>query len=158
MRMSIMALAAVAGLLACQPTGELTEEQKAAISQAIEQRVSEYRAAVQALDLEAMLAFFAETEETVHAADGELIAGHDALAAFYRERLPGFAAIQEIEFRNLHTQVLAADAASCTFEFQWTAETAEGELLNSRGSWNFVFRQMDDEWKIVPSTGTHLYF
>ena len=78
--MPIRAIAAVAVLFACQSAGELTEEQKTATAQAVEQRVSEYGVAVQALDLEAMLAFFAETEETVHAADGELIAGYEALA------------------------------------------------------------------------------
>jgi ketosteroid isomerase-like protein len=149
-----LAAFALTTLVACQPgTTDLTEDQKAEIAGAIEQRVEGYMEAVKRYDADWLLNFWADVDGFVYAEDGNLVFGHDAIANPTRDWIAALETVIQAEFSNGHTFVLAPDAACHTTEYQWSVVTTEGDTLSSRGSWTYVFKQFDGEWKVVHSNG-----
>ena len=144
---------------ACRPVPppELTAADKASIAEALEERVSGYAEAARRRDVDYMLGFWADVDEFVIAGDGELTVGYDAWADFIRQSIVEFPVVNSITTRNPHVYVIGLDAASYTVEFEWSMTSAEGETTSARGTWTYVFRHLDGEWRVVHSAGTHLY-
>ncbi len=65
--------------------------------------------------------------------------------------------VSSCSMTNGHPYVLAGDAASFTTEYEWTIVTTAGDTVTAHGSWTYVFKSFDGEWKVVHSAGTHLY-
>jgi ketosteroid isomerase-like protein len=161
-RSVIVPVLAVCGLLVSgcgqAETKPLSAEEKAAIAGAVEQRVAGYLDAIQRLDLDWILGFWADVDGYVFAGDGELTAGYETHAGQLREDVAGIATINSIVKSNEHIYVLAKDAASYSMEFEWSMTMAAGDTVRSHGAWTYVFKRLDGEWKVVHSGGTHVYF
>jgi uncharacterized protein (TIGR02246 family) len=144
---TIAALAVPALLLACQPAA-LTDAQRAAIEDEIEQLFADQAAILNAVDTEAWLDQFEQSEDFTYAASGEVTRG---FAAFAEETRAYFANFESGEFAwgDRYIQVLAPDAACVTSTWEWTATTTAGETENARGTWTVVLRKHDGDWKIA---------
>jgi ketosteroid isomerase-like protein len=159
MRRFVFAAFALTVFAACQPaTTELTEVQEAEIAAAVERRVAEYGEAVHSRDMDWFSNFWAAVDGFVFAGDGELSPGHDEYMNQLRESMEGMMTLIRFGFSNGHTYVLAPDAASHTAAFDWSIVNAAGDTVSSRGSWTYVFKRFDGEWKVVHSNGTHIYY
>ena len=145
----------------CQQGEEVAEimsdQEKEDIAQAVEERIADYLDAIKQLDIERMLGFWADTEGFVFAGDGLLTVGYDKYAAQLREAMSNTAEVKSIAYKNPHVYVLSKDAASLSMEYEWSMTDNEGNTVNSKGSWMYVFKRFDDVWKVVHSAGTHLY-
>ena len=145
----------------CQQGEEVTEiisdQEKENIARAVEDRIAGYIDAIKQLDIERMLDFWADTEGFVFAGDGLLTVGYDKYAAQLREAMSNTAEVTSIAYKNPYVYVLAKDAASLSMEYEWSMIDNEGNTVNSKGSWMYVFKRFDDVWKVVHSAGTHLY-
>lgn len=135
----------------------MTDQERAAVAEAVEQRVSGYVEAIERQDLEYLLGFWADTEGFVLAGDGSLTIGYDTWATQIREIVAGTASVLHAEYKNPHIYVLARDAASYSMEFDWSMATTAGDTVSATGAWTYVFKRLDGEWKVVQSAGTHLY-
>jgi hypothetical protein len=51
----------------------------------------------------------------------------------------------------------ANDAASFSMEYEWSMISKDGNTVNAKGSWMYVFKKFGEAWKVVHSAGTHLY-
>jgi ketosteroid isomerase-like protein len=136
----------------------MTEQEKAAIAEAVAHRVGGYVDAINALDLDGMLEFWADTDGFVYAGDGSLTVGYDAYAGQLREAIGSTAQVNSIEIREPHIYVLSPDAAAYSMEFEWSMTSVAGDTTSSRGAWTYIFKRLDGEWKVVHSAGTHLYY
>ena len=159
MRRIVLAAFALTVFAACQPsTTELTEEMKAEIATEVEQRVAGYMEAVQRHDASWLVNFWSDVDGIVFAGDGNVAEGHDAIAKPTRDWIAGLESVIRAGFSNGHTYVLAPDAASHTAAFDWSIVNTAGDTVSSRGSWTYVFKRFDGEWKVVHSNGTHIYY
>jgi len=135
--------------VACQPAStELTEGERAAIEDTVEQLMVELVDAGRALDFDRIRAAYAESPVSV--IDGVIIEDFDA----HFELARGFfESLQTLDgsYRNVHLEVLAPDAVVVTRndDIFWADTTGtEGEFHTA---WTGVFRRIDGEWKIIYS-------
>lgn len=145
----------------CQEGEEVAEilsnQEKEIVAQAVEERIAYYIDAVKQLDIERMLGFWADTEGFVFAGDGLLTVGYDTYTAQLREVISNTAEVTSIAYKKPHVYVLSKDAASLSIEYEWSMIDRDGNTVNAKGSWTYVFKKFDDVWKVVHSAGTHLY-
>ena len=136
---------------------ELSDQEKEEIARAVEERFADYVDAMKKMDLERMINFWADTEEFVVASDGLLAVGYDNFANRMREFVSNTAEVTSFEFWNPHVYILSNDAASLSNEFKWSLIDKDGNKVNAKGSYMYVFKKFDEVWKVVHSAGTHIY-
>lgn len=137
------------------PPAPLTDAERAEIAAAVEASVDAYREAALRLDLDGMLALWADVDGFVVASDGELL-DYAAIAEGAREEVRTMQSVPYFEFSDRHTYVLARDAASHTARFRWGAVLTTGDTIRVRGAWTWVLKNLDGTWKTVQSGGTHV--
>ena len=144
---------------ACQggASTEFTAEEQAEIKQTLTQRLSDYAVSVQQRDIAAMMDFWADVDGFVIAGDGELTVGHDVFESGIRQNIVNRPTVNHFSFTDPHVYVLGRDAASYSVRFDWSMTTTEGDTINARGSWTYVFKRFEDAWRVIHSAGTHLY-
>ena len=149
LRPSIVMAAIAMCAVACQPAStELTEGQRAAIKDTVEQRMDEMANAGRALDADRIRAVYAESPVSV--INGVITEDFDARFELTRQFLGSLRTL-EGRIRNVHLEVLASDAVVVTRndDILWTDTTGtEGEFHTA---WTGVFRRIDGEWKIIYS-------
>ena len=149
LRPSLVMAAIATCAVACQPAStELTDGQRAAIKDTIEQLMAEIADAGRARDADRIRAAFAES--TVSAFNGVIIEGSDARFELTRQFLGSLRTLDG-SYKNVHLEVLASDAVVVTRndDIFWTDTTGtEGELHTA---WTGVFRRIDGEWRVIYS-------
>ena len=138
------------------PLAELSAEEKSRIVQEVDATVREYLSAIQSLDTNRMLSFWADVEGFAIATDGALL-GYRSWADQIRTLVETTSEVTHIERSNAQVYVLARDAASYSMEFEWSMTSLEGVTTNTTGSWIYVFKRFPGGWRVVHSGGTHIY-
>ncbi len=135
--------------VACQPAlTELTDGQRAAIKDTIEQRMAEMANAGRALDADRIRAVYAESPVSV--INGVIIEDFNARFELTRQFLGSLLTL-EGSIRNVHLDVLASDAVVVTRndDISWTDTTGTEMVLHT--AWTGVFRRIDGEWRVIYS-------
>ena len=149
LRPSIIMAAIATCAVACQPAStELTDGQRVAIRDTVEQRMAEMANAGRALDADRIRAVYAESPVSVM--NGVIIEDFDARFELTRQFLESVRTL-EGSYRNVHLEVLTSDVVVVTRndDIFWTDTTGtDGELHTA---WTGVFRRIDGEWKIIYS-------
>ncbi len=149
LRPSIVIAAIAMCAVACQPAStELTDGQRAAIEDTIEQLMAEIADAGRARDFDRIRAAFAES--TVSAFNGVIIEGSDARFELTRQFLGSLRTVDG-SYRNVHLEVLASDAVVVTRndDIFWTDTTGTEGELHTACTW--IFRRIDGEWRVIYS-------
>ena len=152
MRQRLLAgLAGAALLLACQPA-ELTDAQRAAIEDDIRQLYADQATILNALDAEAWIAQFQESEEFTFAIQG----GLQSYAEFVEQVRTTWPDYTDPEFSwgDLHIEVLTPEIAFVTSTWDWAATDAEGVREPVSGTWTAVLVRHEDAWKIRTAAET----
>ena len=149
LRLSIVMAAIATCAVACQPAStELTDGQRAAIKDTVEQVMVELADAGRALDFDRIRAGYSEGPISV--TNGVIIEDFDARFELTRDFFESLRTLDG-SYRNVHLEVLASDAVVVTRndDILWTDTTGtEGEFHTA---WTGVFRRIDGEWKIIYS-------
>ena len=103
-----------------------------------------------------MFQFYMEGNELVFAGDGMVISGKDSLIENLKERRGAIKEFTSVEEPQRYVYVLSRDAAVITHEFNQSYTLVTDEILRFRGSWIYVFKRINDEWKFVHFGGTHV--
>jgi len=143
----------------CTQVSELSEADKLTISEEIQSRANGYSEALINKDLSWFHSFWSNEEDFVFAGDGLIQTDYDALITQPLTNL--FETLEEVlhfEFTNGHVCVLGSNAASFATNFNWGMVTNSGDTIQSKGSWLYVFKKSDDDWRVVHSAGTHIYY
>jgi hypothetical protein len=139
-----------------KPDGKLTDQEKSKITGEIE-TVMDYFFDPDHLNYQDQVALRANRDGYVFAIGGKIIYADDE--SYRSGAEASYGKIQKfIESQRTKSFVvpLAEDAASCTTEFQSKYLTIEGDTVILNGCKTFVFKKIDDEWKIVQENGTHM--
>ena len=139
------------------PSAELSTEEEARIAEEVDATVREYLSAIQSLEADRILGFWADVEGFAMARDGTLLVGYEPWADLVRTFVETTFEVTHIEISNPQVYVLARDAASYSVEFEWSMTSAEGVTTNATGSWTYVFKRFHEGWRVVHSAGTHIY-
>ncbi len=146
MRRMVLPLLLLVGV-ACQPAmTDMTDEQRAAIRDTVEQIMDGLVDAARALDAVPVRAAYAENPVVV--LNGVIIEDFDAQFELTKQFL-GSLQVLDGSYDNLHLEVLAPDAVVVTRNdhLRWTDTT--GTMGEWHSAWTGVFRLIDGEWKIV---------
>ena len=138
-------------------TTSLSARDRARITEEVDAAVLGYLSAIESLDLDRMLDFWADVDGFTFAGDGTLVVGYGPWAEQIRTVVATMEAVSNVQRSNPHVYVLAEDAASYSMEYGWTMTSKEGETVNAKGSWTYVFVRFPDRWRVVQSAGTHIY-
>ena len=147
-------------LAACGASAEsgLTPGDRERIVQEISRTLDDYKEAVTHKELSAVKAFWSDTDGFVFAGDGTILGGskewYDKLDWYHNET----AKWNHWEYRNLHIEALAMDAATATVEFEHSRTTTVGETVRVKGAWTYVFKKYDGKWRVIQTNGTHITF
>lgn len=118
-----------------------------AIAENIEKRMRSFEAAERALDVDKLMSHFASTPRGYMYNDGKRVT-FEAMAMGVRSTFPRLRAIDG-GFLDVDIVVLATDAALATARFQSTVTDLMGEETKQFGSATWLWRLIDDEWRIT---------
>ena len=137
---------------------ELSESEKNEIIIEIELKIQGYADAVKRSDVEWLLNFWADDKDFVFAGDGEIVDYQLGIDKRIRDFFEETKKVRHVEIMNGHTYILGKEAVSYVTEFDWSIITKSDDTINSKGSWLYVFKKFDMDWKVIHSAGTHIYY
>ena len=136
-------------VMACEPAAiELSSEQRAAISDSVEQAWAGMMTAARQLDAARMRAGYAE--HPVVAVNGIIIDDFDERFDGTRQWL-GSLRVLEATYDNVHVEVLAPDVVVATMNHHLTWSDTTGAPGEWHSAWTGVFRRIGGEWRIIYS-------
>jgi len=137
----------------CQST--LTEDQKNQIARDVEMAVKNFMNP-KTLNYDTYVALRADKEGYLLASDGVILTtDYKSFQEFIKKTFENVDRFIELEPIRMFTYVLSDDAATCTFEFKGKFLTTGGDTLIDNGCWTMVFKNFDNEWKVIQENGTH---
>lgn len=136
----------------------LSDQEKSLIAEEVIIRMHQSFEDEKSLVVSRMIDIYSEDEDFLFGGDGYLTNDLDYLTESFTDWSKS---IKEWLYMNIHDEyvyVLAKDAASYTFDFDWAIETNTGDTLTCKqGSWTFVLKKIEGEWKSVHCNGTHIF-
>ena len=153
-----LTLGLLAVLQSCSNGDNISDEERATMTKEIQERVNGYSEAVKRKDSDWIQDFWSNDKDFVFAGDGKIETNYDSI--MIKEYRDAFKTIQEmtyLNFSNGHGLVLSKNAISYATNFDWQAIMVAGDTIKAKGSWLFVFKKSDGQWKVIHSAGTHIY-
>jgi len=139
--------------VACQPaTMELTEEQRATVTDELTQAYTDVTDVISRFDGEAWLGYFESSGDMYFTEFGE-IWSWSMLADTVRAHWPGMQ-MTSFAWGDLNIQVLAPDVGIVTTTFDESFTDAEGTPMDMNGTFTAVWVRTDTGWKIVNASVT----
>jgi ketosteroid isomerase-like protein len=136
----------------------LSPDDRERIVREINRTLDDYKDAVMRKELSAVKGFWSDADDFVFAGDGTILGGsrewYDKLD-WYDQDTDKW---NSWEWRNVHVEPLAMDAASATLEFENSRTTRAGETVRIKGAWTYVFKKYDGKWRVIQTNGTHVPF
>ena len=135
---------------ACQPaTSELTDADRALIEDALRAAHAEAAAAVNELDVERFLSFFASGEDFAFAELGKIERSWSAFSDTTRAHWGVLASVESFEWGELQIQILSKNAAVVTTSFDFSASDTAGNQFTASPTWTAVWLEQDGQWKMI---------
>jgi ketosteroid isomerase-like protein len=134
----------------------------AATSDKVVQEISSileaYEKAVLSWDRDAINEFWGDSDGFVFAGDGTILGGHSEWADTLDQYEKQVERWLKFKYTKILIEPLSIDAATATTEFEHSRITVEGDKVNIRGSWTYVFKKQNGKWNVLHSNGTHVEF
>ena len=153
-----LAIGLLAILSSCSSGDNISDEERATITKEIQGRLDGYSEAVKRKDLDWVQKFWSDEKDFVFAGDGQQNTDYDsAVTKTYRDAFTTIKEMTYLNWGNGHALVLSENAVSYTTTFDWQAIMMSGDTVKAKGSWLYLFKKSDVQWKVVHSAGTHIY-
>lgn len=153
MRRIILPLSLLA--LACQPAQQqLTEAQKAGITQEIAQDYQALGTAIKQLNQDAVLQFWQQSDDVTFVENATVTHSFSAVTDLIHKSWPVFASVESFQYGDLITQVLDPNVAVVTTTFDFAGTDTTGAAVAFHGIATYVWLNTDNGWKIVNATET----
>jgi hypothetical protein len=145
-------------LSSCSNGDSVSDEERASIPKEIQERLDGYADAVKRKDLEWVQKFWSNEKDFVLAGDGELSTDYNTVVIKdYGDFFNTMREMSYLNWSNGHALVLNENTVSYATKFEWQAVMESGDTIKSTGSWLYLFKKADGQWKAVHSAGTHIY-
>ena len=137
----------------------MTAETRDDLTEEITNLMNDYSKAVAVWDAAAIDRFWGDYNGFVFAGDGIILGGHNEWSNTLRQYEEQVETWLKFDYTNMNIEILSLDVASVTTEFEHSRITFEGDTVNVRGAWTYVFKKSNDEgWDVVQTNGTHVEF
>lgn len=154
-----VAILATIHLSSCTNQKHQSEEQKAQMINEVKAMLDEYPEAVNRKDLEWFKEFWANNEEFVYTADGQVITDYNGfIKSYYQD---GLAAVQDLyrfDWNNAKGTALDENTVSYAVAFDWGMISTAGDTVQAKGSGLYIFKKIDGSWKVVNCGAAHSYY
>ena len=153
-----LAIGLLAILSSCNNGDSISDEERATITKEIHGRLDGYSEAVKSKDLDWVQKFWSNEKDFVLAGDGELSTDYNSVVVKdYGDFFTTMKEMSYLNWSNGHALVLNENTVSYATKFDFQAVMESGDTIKSRGSWLYLFKKSDGQWKVVHSAGTHIY-
>jgi len=139
-----------------QSSCEPTDDQKKVITKEIEVIVKDFFNS-NTLNYHTHTALRADKKGYIMGGDGKILFTN--YSSYCEGMKSSFANIQrftEAETVAIYVYVLSNTAVTCTTEFKSKFLTTSGDTVLNNGCWTFVFKKLDNKWKVIQENGTHI--
>ena len=144
----------VVGCVASEPD-EMSPAERQAVAAEIRERLDEYAEAVTNQDINAMLSFWSDSEDFLFAGDGVILGGYEEWAPLTTKHNAETKRWLRWNWHNVHVVVLSQNAASATVALDYSKISTDGDTVSADGSWTYVFKKYDGDWKVIQTNGSH---
>lgn len=145
-------------LFGCNNSEQLSEEEILSIKSEIMAVRNAAAEAEKSLNPDRMVEVYYNGQDFVFGGDGYLTTNYDDLHTNFSNWANNMDKWLSLNINNEYIYVISKDAASYTFDFDWEILTKSGDTLKCKqGSWTYVLRKINTEWKSVHCNGTHIY-
>lgn len=144
----------------CQSNGssQTAADARDKVVQEITDILDAYATSVATWDREAINQFWGDYDGFVFAGDGTILGGHSEWTKTLDQFEKQVDRWLKFVYQNTHVETLSIDAVTATTEFEHSRITVEGDTVNVKGAWTYVFKKFDCKWKVVHTNGTHVEF
>lgn len=115
-----------------------------------------YRIAMLTRDYDAMISFWSNSADFVMGSDGHIIGGYEDWIAETTRHYENSIKIKQWDWENVHILPLSDSAATVTLEFEFKSVDLNSDIYHAIGSWTYVFKKEDENWKVIHSNGHHI--
>ena len=144
-------------LISCESSTseELSQETIDKVTNEVESVVKNFMNA-NTLNASTHIGIRSDAEGYIFAGDGDIVyKDYDSYKSGVIAAFETIEKFTELQISEIHTYVLAANAASCTAKFTGRFLTVSGDTIGHNGCWTFVFKKFNEAWLVVQENGTH---
>jgi len=152
-------IAIILFLISCNTkvTTELTDQEKNVIAREIKNLVENFLDP-NTLSYETHVNMRADVDGYIFAGDGQILfTDYNSYKEATKQSFEDIQQFIEADNTQMFVYVLAKDAAACTTEFKGKYIDAAGDTITHNGCWTFIFKKLNNEWKVVQENGTHTH-
>ncbi len=157
-RSFIISLAFLALILMACPTPNdkpLTHEEKHAIGLEVNKVLDNWFRAPKENFIKHIMDGIHFDSNTAMVADGLITIGGEAMRKYMHEGLKDVEYISDVQTPTRYTHVLTRDVVVITLNYEEKIHLKTGEIFPNKGGFQYVFKKIDDNWKVVNMAGTH---
>ncbi|MBC2839861.1 nuclear transport factor 2 family protein [Robiginitalea sp. SC105] len=122
----------------------------------VKHELEKYREAMLTRNYKAMIGFWSNSGDFVMGSDGQIIGGYEDWIAITTGHYQNTKRVEQWDWENVHILPLSELAATVTLEFEFKMVDLNNEIYHAIGSWTYVFRKEDMNWKVIHSNGHHI--
>ncbi|NPV51833.1 MAG: SnoaL-like domain-containing protein [Candidatus Methanofastidiosum sp.] len=145
-------------VLGCKQNSQLSDKEINSIKSEVIASMHKAFENEKSLDAEKATHLYIDNGDFVFGGDGYLITDYSYLQKDFKDFLSSNQKWLDLNIHNEYVYVISKDAAAYSFEFDWKILRKDGDTLRCKnGSWTFVLRKIEDEWRSVHCNGAHIF-
>ena len=137
---------------------ELSKDKKESMVREVTKKLDQYPASLARHDTLWFKNLYSNEKDFLMAADGELSTDYnESVTNYYKHFLDNMKKLLFFQWNNGQGYVISKDLISYSTNFQWELLEKNGDTLRAKGSWLYLFKNINGEWKVLQSAGTNNY-
>jgi len=123
------------------------------IASEVETLMNEVAEAYNAMDIDKFAGYVANAPELCMVTNGMEITSYSDLILMLKESKEEFKD-WKVDISKMFTEVADENVVSCSVIYNFSGNSAEGELIEYTGNYTTIWKKINDEWKIVHTIDT----
>ena len=154
----LLVLGLFSQLLSCKQGDNISESERNAIIKEIQAKFDGYIEAMKREDIDWFHSFWSNENDFTFAGDGVIKTNYDsAITKAYGDAFKDIKEVIHLNWSNPHALIIDRNTVSYVTNFDWQAAVISGDTVKAKGSWLYLFKKTNGQWKVVHSAGTHIY-
>ncbi|MCU4174792.1 hypothetical protein [Carboxylicivirga sp. N1Y90] len=142
----------------CTPKDEayLSNKDKQAITIEVNQALDVWMDSPKVGWIEHILSGMQLTDDFAMVSDGNILKGTNSIEQYMSESSQYVEYIANVQTPERYVNVLSRDVAMISLTFTEDVHLKSGDVHKSKGGFQYVFKKIDNDWKVVGMAGTHI--
>lgn len=145
-------------IVKCAPQTEvaLSNEEKESIKREVNQAIDNWMNLPKTDWLDHMLLGMHLNDDFVMVSDGKIIKGEESMSKFVVESMQYIDYIANVQTPERYLNVISRDVVIISLKFTEDVHLKSGDVLTAKGGFQYVYKKIEDEWKVVGMAGAHI--